>query len=98
MTRLAGQQLAAKSERVLLQGERQLVDKTFVEESAVRMTDRAPEADRHRALGDHGVEAVARKGVGRILDRIARGLALRRQARRARAALLPRRLRNLARG
>ena len=74
------QQLAAELERVLLQGQRQLVDEALVEEGGVRMADRAPEADRHRAVGDHGLEPVERKGVGRILDGIALGLALRRQA------------------
>ena len=95
---LVGQQLAAEIERVLLQGQRQLVDKTLVEEGGVRMADRAPEAHRHRAVGDHGLQPVERKRVGRILDGIALGLALRRQAGGARAKLVARRLRDLALG
>ena len=82
---LPANKFAAELERVLLQGQRQLVDEALVEEGGVRMADRAPEADRHRAVGDDGLEPVERKGVGRILDGIALGLALRRQAdRRAR--------------
>ena len=98
MPRLAGQQLAAEGEGVLLQRKRQLVDEALVEEGGVRMADRAPEADRHRAVGDDGFEPVERKSVGRVLDGIAFGLALGRQADRARRKLVGRRLRDLALG
>src|SRR5436305_11687165 len=92
----AAEQLAPELEWILLQGERQFVDETLVEEGRMRMADRTPEADWHRAVRRDRLQAIERKAVGRILDGIAFRLALLRQSRGSRRELVGRRLADLA--
>src|SRR5438477_12604629 len=96
MPRPVSQQFASEFEGALVECQRQFVDEALVEERGVRMPDRSPEADRHRARRHDGLQAIERKAIGRVLDGIALGLALLRQPDGSRDKLVARRLANLA--